>query len=199
MLDNVPNGWIPSQWMPRAGCRRSAACPHGRAPSETIICLNLMCPILCGSSWNRMVSSSIRNEGRRGGGGVGGLTPHYCTGLWHFVLSKGTQGGSLQDSPYQNVFCKLFQAPIKDHYNKTWTFWWHIIVGLWRHESIMIGCAPGLCWARLKVSDRNPPPKCYPISHTGLKLTLNLPLFQCWLGWRKCQAINVPEYCRYHR
>ena len=46
------------------------------------------------------------------GGGSGGLNPQYLHRTLAFVLSKGTQDGSLKDPPkYQNVFYELFQAP----------------------------------------------------------------------------------------
>ena len=48
------------------------------------------------------------------GGGRGVKTPPYLHMTLAFVLSKGTQGGSLKDPPppkYQNVFYELFQAP----------------------------------------------------------------------------------------
>ena len=49
----------------------------------------------------RPVLGSVRNEGGSGGGG--GLTPPYLHRTLAFVLSKGTQGGSLKDPPPPNI------------------------------------------------------------------------------------------------
>ena len=47
------------------------------------------------------VIGSVRNEG--GGGGRGVNTPPYLHRTLAFVLSKGTQGGSLKDPPPPNI------------------------------------------------------------------------------------------------